>query len=202
MNYNRLYLEDIPLNSVTQRVYDDYVIHFGTELKKGIYRYKNFPRFSYVLDLLQPGQRVLDVGVFTGQFLDCLALSGKFQEVIGIDIVQKPGFRTISNNYEFKIADATNLPFPDNYFDAVVCMEVLEHLEIPDFPKALAEIRRVCAGQLIMSVPYNEQPPLSTNHRQAFDDAKLLQNFPAARMTILSERVKDQVKDIWVMLEE
>jgi 2-polyprenyl-3-methyl-5-hydroxy-6-metoxy-1,4-benzoquinol methylase len=198
----RIFLEDIKLNPVTQQVYEDYVIHFGTEQKKGIYRYKNFPRFSYVLDLLKPTKNVLDVGVFTGQFLDCLALSGKFESVTGIDIVQKPGFRTISDNYEFKIADATSLPFPDNHFDAVVCMEVLEHLEIPDFPKALAEIRRVCAGQLIMSVPYNEQPPLSTNHRQAFDDAKLLQCFPDANMTILSEIAKDQIKDIWVMMEE
>jgi len=141
---------------------------------------------------------VLDVGVFTGQFLDVLSLSNRFSHVEGIDIVEKQGFFTISDNYTRRIADCRELPYDDNSFDAVVCMEVLEHLAVEDFPKALSEIRRVCSGQLIMSVPYNEQPPLSENHHQAFDDQKLALFFPDAMATILTEKGKD----IWIMLVE
>jgi 2-polyprenyl-3-methyl-5-hydroxy-6-metoxy-1,4-benzoquinol methylase len=198
MSYPKIALEDIALDPETQRVYEDYVERFGTERKRGIYRYKNFPRFSHVLGLLEPGKRILDIGVFTGQFLDILALSGRFNKVIGIDIVKKPGFHTLSGNYEFHIADCRELPFETDSFDAVICMEVLEHLEVEDFPKALLEIRRVCKKQLVMSVPYDEQPPLSQNHRQAFDDEKLLKWFPDAEATILTEREKD----IWIMLSE
>lgn len=191
-------LEDLQLDPVTRQVYDDYVIRFGTARERGIYRYKNFPRFSYVLQALEPGATILDVGVFTGQFLDVLAMSGKWNSVVGIDIVKKPNFHTLSEKYEFKIADCLALPFFDGAFSAVVCMEVLEHLEIEDFPIALAELRRVCARQLIISVPYNELPPLSKNHRQSFDDDKIASYFPRAKATILTERDKD----VWILLEE
>lgn len=198
MIYDRLPLDDLPLDPVTQRVYAEYVERFGTERKHGIYRYKNFPRFSHVLALLKPGGRILDVGVFTGQFLDILALSGKFDQVTGIDIMRKPRFHTLSDAYEFQIADCCELPYENSSFETVVCMEVLEHLEVDDFPRALSELRRVCGGHLVMSVPYNEQLPLSANHRQSFDDAKLERWFPRGTKTILTERDKD----IWILVEE
>ncbi|ROO63309.1 methyltransferase family protein [Micromonospora sp. Llam0] len=48
-------------------------------------------------------------------------------------------------------ADAHRLPFEDNRFDVVVAAEVLEHL--PDPERGLAEIARVGAGHLVLSVP-------------------------------------------------
>ena len=47
--------------------------------------------------------------------------------------------------------DAFQLPFRDHSVPVVVCAEVLEHL--PDAQAALAEMRRVCSGTLILSVP-------------------------------------------------
>jgi ubiquinone/menaquinone biosynthesis C-methylase UbiE len=48
---------------------------------------------------------------------------------------------------------AEPLPFPDNFFDIVICLETLEHLMNPYF--AMMEIRRVLKekGRLICSVP-------------------------------------------------
>jgi SAM-dependent methyltransferase len=43
------------------------------------------------------------------------------------------------------------LSHPDKSFDAVVCLEVLEHLDDP--AAALAELCRVCRGALVLSVP-------------------------------------------------
>lgn len=50
---------------------------------------------------------------------------------------------------------AQPLPYPDGYFDAVWCSEVLEHLFDPLF--ALKEFRRVLApgGKLLVTVPYH-----------------------------------------------
>lgn len=52
---------------------------------------------------------------------------------------------------EFQVADLLALPFPDDSFDLVFCLEVLEH--IPEPEAALAELARVCRGDLIVSVP-------------------------------------------------
>jgi SAM-dependent methyltransferase len=51
----------------------------------------------------------------------------------------------------FQVADAYHLPFPDNSFGMVSAFEVLEHLEDPH--RALREIRRVCRGWLVATVP-------------------------------------------------
>lgn len=43
------------------------------------------------------------------------------------------------------------LPYPDRAFDAVVCSEVLEHLDAPD--RAFAEVLRVARRVLVVTVP-------------------------------------------------
>ena len=53
---------------------------------------------------------------------------------------------------QFDTADLLNLPFDDDSFDLVLCLEVLEH--IPDPKPALAELARVSSRDLILSVPH------------------------------------------------
>jgi predicted SAM-dependent methyltransferase len=52
--------------------------------------------------------------------------------------------------------DITNIQFPDNSFDAILCNHVLEH--IPDDRKAMAELLRVLrpAGWAILQVPVSK----------------------------------------------
>lgn len=54
---------------------------------------------------------------------------------------------------EYKEADATNMPFDNNYFEKVIFTEVLQYIDHPK--KVLSEIKRVMKkeGELIMSVP-------------------------------------------------
>src|SRR3546814_7464364 len=48
-------------------------------------------------------------------------------------------------------ADVMCLPFPDDSFDLVLGIEVLEHVPVPD--RALSEIRRVGRESFVLSVP-------------------------------------------------
>lgn len=47
------------------------------------------------------------------------------------------------------------MPYHDNKFDLVICLDVLEHLAFKDQPLCLLEIRRVLKenGKLLISVP-------------------------------------------------
>lgn len=56
------------------------------------------------------------------------------------------------------IADATNLPFKNNFFDRIIASEVLEH--IPDDMKALNEMYRVLkpGGVIMVTVPNHDYP--------------------------------------------
>ncbi len=55
---------------------------------------------------------------------------------------------------EFAVCSAEELPFPDETYDFIQCMEVLEHLHHPE--RALAEFRRVArtGARLVISVPH------------------------------------------------
>lgn len=88
---------------------------------------------------------VLDLGCAGGFMAEALTKGGA--NVIGID----PAARAIAAatahakhmDYaiQYDVGIGENLPYPDNYFDAIVCVDVLEH--VTDLTKVLAEIARV-----------------------------------------------------------
>ena len=95
---------------------------------------------------------MLDAGCGEGETLERLGglIDGA---VTGIDLnpesVEFAAARIPSGT--FRVADLTDLPFEDDSFDLVFCLEVLEH--IPDPAPALAELARVCRGDIVLSVP-------------------------------------------------
>ncbi len=100
------------------------------------------------------GRKVLDVGCGNGYVLARYAQAGA--EVYGVDLTEQ-GVQLCRRRFEFaglqgdfRVANAEELPFPDNHFDCVCSMGVLHHT--PNTPAAVAQIHRVLkpGGRLII----------------------------------------------------
>jgi methionine biosynthesis protein MetW len=110
-------------------------------------------RHWYALGALGSGQRVLDVGFGNGLVLQ--KLQGRYRERVGVDLalskhalaLRAEGIRVLKGDV------SRGLPFKAGHFDAVVSLDVLEHVFDP--LAFLTELRRVLrpGGRLVVSTP-------------------------------------------------
>ncbi len=103
--------------------------------------------------------KILDVGAGYGFLEEEIEKKHSKVRVYGIDISPK-GIQVLSKRFrgEFKTGVVHKIPYPDNYFDVVFALELLEHIPPSQVFAAYKEIRRVLKdqGTLIISVPLNE----------------------------------------------
>ncbi len=106
------------------------------------------------------GRRVLDVGCGIGFYTRRLQECGAEAYGVDVDPDKVAKAREIVPNVE--VAPAEKLPFPDDFFDAVLSHEVLEHVD--DDRQAVAEAIRVLkpGGRLVIFVP-NRLYPFETH---------------------------------------
>ena len=196
---DRVDIRKYAVSALAASVRADYVTKFGDPPAQpgGWYHRDDWHRVSYVADALRPGGALLDVGVGAGQFLNMLARSGKFSSLVGIDKTRFKKYTEFEPDISTSAGDIARLPFEDDSFDVVTCMEVLEHVPPDVFVAGLAELRRVCRGQLIMSLPFCEPEPISKTHLRRFEAPDILELFPAASYTLLDRR-----RMPWMIMEE
>jgi SAM-dependent methyltransferase len=111
-----------------------------------------FDRLGALVAPLRPAS-TLDAGCGEGETLVRLGpLLG--ERVAAVDLsaysVARVGERL--PGVDARIASVADLPFADASFDLVLCLEVLEHLDDPS--AAVAEIARVAASDVVVSVPF------------------------------------------------
>jgi SAM-dependent methyltransferase len=144
---------------------------FDPELMRGqLLEAEHLARYSWAAALVK-GKRVLDAGCGTGYGSELLARGGA-AEVLGIDVdeaVVEAAQQAASDGASFAAADLRELPSGLGDFDAVVCFEVLEHLDEPETAlDALAAVLRP-EGLLVVSSPNRDvYPPGNPYHKHEF----------------------------------
>ena len=116
------------------------------------FRYKNYKLWS-IHKYISKGKdfKVLDAGCSTGELVHFVH-EFKKSSVYGIDISKKAIeiARKRYPKYNFKVGSVDDLPYKDDYFDYIICYDILEHVDNPRL--VLDEFRRVLApgGHLII----------------------------------------------------
>ncbi len=109
--------------------------------------------------------KILSIGTGTG---DDLKILKQFGNNYVTDILPE-ALAVIPEEdcFEKRLADATNLPYDEGFFDIVVSFDVFEHIE--DDTKAVKEVYRVLkkGGSLVYSVPAG--PGLFSSHDVALE---------------------------------
>jgi SAM-dependent methyltransferase len=123
--------------------------------KKILYSHKNQEYFSTIREdiiaLVPYGKhKVLEFGCGNGDTLLRLKKLGKAKEIVGVDIY--PGSVFLDNFIEGDI-ETLVLPYPQGYFDIIICADILEHLIDPW--ESLKNMRNFlnANGTIIISVP-------------------------------------------------
>lgn len=100
--------------------------------------------------------RVLEVGSGGGGTLVRIKELGLAAEVVGVDITKIAGGQQshpLIDQFIFGDIETMNLEFPEEYFDVIICPDVLEHLINP-----WAAVKKMCLllkkqGTFIVSIP-------------------------------------------------
>jgi len=118
---------------------------------------------------LSPGKRLLDIACGSGgPALRIAARSGC--TLVGLDVHEQAisTAKTLASEQgleprvDFRVMDAAGpLPFPDATFDAITCIDAINHL--PDRPRVLSEWARVLkpGGKLLFTDPITVTGPLT-----------------------------------------
>jgi SAM-dependent methyltransferase len=118
---------------------------------------------------LSSGKTLLDIACGSGG--PVLRIAGATGcSVVGVDVHEQAittanslaAQRGLTERAQFEVADATvQLPFPNDSFDAIICIDAINHL--PDRPRVLADWARLLkpGGRLLFTNPITVTGPLT-----------------------------------------
>lgn len=91
-------------------------------------RQKFWPEFLFLKNYIKENDRILDIGCGNGRLIEIL----KDKKVFYIGIDNSKAMLKIARkkypSYQFLLADALSLPFPDNSFDKIFIIAVFHHI--------------------------------------------------------------------------
>ena len=138
------------MNDLIKEYYenDQFWVHTNIGVKDKI-------RIEKTYELLpQDITNLLDAGCGNGKFCNYTQNINPKIKITGLDSSNSALKHVLTNKI---VGDITNIPFKDNEFDCITCLEVIEHLTVNNYKKALSELARVSNKYIIISVPFNEK---------------------------------------------
>lgn len=127
------------------------VEYFDGDRLTGYGGYNYSPRFwtdtvAHIKDFyhLDDNSKILDIGCAKGYMMHDLSLLIPEAEIKGVDVsnyAKQNAIESMQDN--IVVANANNIPFPDNYFDLVIAINTLHNLPLIDCKQAFREINRV-----------------------------------------------------------
>lgn len=137
--------EDVPAN------------HYDLSIKRNLFqKYWHSRRFAEILKVIRPVKGpTLDIGCHSGTFTQKILTKVETSKIYGIDI-SASAISLIKKRIpdgNFQMGDAKKLPYNSNFFSAVFCLEMLEHVDNPIM--VLKEIKRVLhkRGYCVILIP-------------------------------------------------
>jgi ubiquinone/menaquinone biosynthesis C-methylase UbiE len=134
--------------------HEDPIRYYYVPVIGGLYK----KRVEMCLSECTGGERVLEIGFGTG--LSFLNLHDMYGEIHGLDLTAdidavKSVFDGVGVQTYLRQGNVLEMPYPDQYFDTVLLISILEHLKPDDQEKAFREIARVLkpGGQVVYGVP-------------------------------------------------
>ncbi len=102
---------------------------------------------------LNENSKVLDVGCAKGFMLYDFTRALKGAECKGVDVSEYAIQNCLQDVRNFvTVGDVRKLPFPDNYFDLVICINTIHNLDLADLKTGLSEINRVSKKNSFLTV--------------------------------------------------
>ena len=125
--------------------------YFDGDRLTGYGGYSYHPRFwtdtvAHIKDFyhLDDNSKILDIGCAKGFMMHDLSLLTPGAEIKGVDVSNYAKENSIESMQDnIVVANANNLPFPDDYFDLVIAINTLHNLPLIDCKQAFREINRV-----------------------------------------------------------
>ncbi|MDP4247671.1 MAG: class I SAM-dependent methyltransferase [Bacteroidota bacterium] len=115
----------------------------------------NIEKIDITFDFIgqRPIANLLDAACGNGIFTNMVAEKFREIKVVGFD---RSEMALKYVNTEKMLAEIDAIPFGDASFDCVVAHDVIEHLPVGVYQKALNEIARVSRKYIVIAVPYRE----------------------------------------------
>ena len=138
----------------------------------------------------------LDVGCGRGEMLDYAADILMFTDVKGTETVP-----ALYDKEHRQFALVTELPFEDDGFDVVCCLDVLEHLLPDDTEQALTELARVAKHSLLLTANNKTSNSLGVElhiNRRPYDEWDQLIKLHCGGSVEWLDR-KDAVSETWLV---